>query len=172
MNGRRYGGGRLERAKSYGGERVVYYGNWTDARGKRHRQILSSDRRVAERALAKIIRERDLEALGLADEEGQERRLEEIRDLTFDELLALPTEIDFQVLPATTIFGKPINPDIVQNKKYEMDLRNASGKVFIDTLAVELKVVTIEVTWNPGLSTCAITMGTTTCITRNGINRQ
>jgi integrase len=58
----------------------VYFGIWTGANGRRHRQILSSDRRVAERALAKIVRERDLEVLGLMDEEGQHRWLEEIRD--------------------------------------------------------------------------------------------
>lgn len=80
MSGRRYGCGKLIKGKSYGGARTVYYGTWTDAKGKRRRRILSSDRRVAERALAKIIRERDLELLGLADENGQERGLGEIRD--------------------------------------------------------------------------------------------
>ena len=80
MHGRRYGGGRLERGKDYGGDRRVYFGVWTGANGRRHRQILSSDRRVAERALAKIVRERDLQVLGLMDEQGQYRWLQEIRE--------------------------------------------------------------------------------------------
>jgi integrase len=74
VNGRGMGTGRLEKV----GEKWV--GVWTDANGRRHRRALSTDRRVAERILADIIRRRDLEVAGLINEEGQERKLGEIRD--------------------------------------------------------------------------------------------
>jgi integrase len=69
---RGFGPGRLEKHDGR------WYGIWTDARGKRHRRILSSEREVAERAFRKIVRERDLEIAGLGNEEGQERPLAEI----------------------------------------------------------------------------------------------
>ena len=80
MHGRRYCGGRLERAKNYAGNENVYIAKWTDATGRRRKRILSSDRRVAQRAFNKLIRERDLQVLGLSDEQGQERPLEELRE--------------------------------------------------------------------------------------------
>lgn len=72
--GRRLGAGRLERTPR------GYMAAWTDASGKRHRRVLSTDQRVAARAFASIVRDRDLEVLGLRQEEGQERRLNELRD--------------------------------------------------------------------------------------------
>jgi integrase len=87
MNTRCYGPGRLEKGNNYAGNAVVHYGVWTDARGHRRRRILSSDRRVAERALAKVIRERDLSLLGLSDEEGQERCLGELRDAYLQDMV-------------------------------------------------------------------------------------
>jgi integrase len=72
VNRRTLGPGRLEK---HGGR---WYGIWTDARGKRHRRILSTDREVAERAFRKIVRDRDLEIAGLGNEEGQERPLAEV----------------------------------------------------------------------------------------------
>lgn len=77
-NRRSFGFGRLEKEPRRG--KNVWVGHWTDAQGKRRRQVLSSDQRLAERALAKIIRERDLAVLGLHDEEGQEQRLPDIRE--------------------------------------------------------------------------------------------
>jgi len=52
---------------------------WTDARGKRHRQALSTDRRIAERMRGQIIHQRDLEAAGLGPLEGQSMALDELR---------------------------------------------------------------------------------------------
>ena len=69
---RGFGPGRLEKHDGR------WYGIWTDARGKRHRRILSTDREVAERAFRKIVRDRDLEIAGLGNEEGQERSLSEV----------------------------------------------------------------------------------------------
>src|SRR5262249_31721637 len=44
-----------------------------------HRKLLSTDRRVAERMLADLIRERDLALSGLGGEIGQDRSLSEIK---------------------------------------------------------------------------------------------
>src|SRR5262245_46302262 len=89
MIGCRLGGGRLLKKDGR------YIGIWTDARGRRHRRLLSTDKRIAERALAAEIRTRDLEANGLLVEEGMERRLSEIRDRYLAELrsYAKPTHI-------------------------------------------------------------------------------
>ena len=62
------GNGRIWRRKQKGG--AIYVGDWKDADGKRHRAVLASDKRVAERKLADIIRNRDLCAAGLGVEEG------------------------------------------------------------------------------------------------------
>jgi len=44
--------------------------DWRDGHGRRHRKALAADRRVAERILASLIRERDLAAAGLGAEEA------------------------------------------------------------------------------------------------------
>lgn len=75
VSGRGPGPGRLQKV----GDRWV--GIWRDARGRRHRKTLSTDRRVAERAFAQIIRQRDLELAGLANEAGQDRFLAEIVEI-------------------------------------------------------------------------------------------
>ena len=65
-------------------------GSWTldftDAKGRRRRIVLGSDRRVAERRRAEIIRQRDLELAGLGSEEGQSMPLAEVRDLYLSDL--------------------------------------------------------------------------------------
>ena len=100
-----------------------------------------------------------------------ESRLEELRDLTFYELGALPAEIDFEVLPATTAYGKTVNPDVV-DAEYQVALTDISGEVFINTLAADLISVSVKVTWKPALKVYEVSMDTTTYITRSGINRQ
>jgi integrase len=60
--------------------------DFTDARGRRRRVVLSSDHRVAERRRADLIRRRDLELAGLGSEEGQSMPLAEIRDLYLADL--------------------------------------------------------------------------------------
>ncbi len=81
MIGCRLGGGRLVKKDGR------WLGIWTDAQGHRRRRVLSTDHRVAERALALEIRTRDLEANGLLQEQGMERRLSEVRDRYLAELL-------------------------------------------------------------------------------------
>ena len=65
---RALGTGRIWRRKQAKGS--VWVGDWKGADRRRHRRVLSSDRRVAERKMADIIRNRDLVAAGLAIEDG------------------------------------------------------------------------------------------------------
>ncbi len=90
------GGGRLGRALGCGALALQRRGegpprwvlSWTDAKGQRHRQALSTDRRVAERRQAEIIRQRDLELAGLAPVEGQAMALDELRVAYLEDLAA------------------------------------------------------------------------------------
>ena len=70
------GNGRVWRRQQKGG--AVFVGDWTGADGKRHRKVLSSDKRVAQRMLAEIIRRRDLCLAGLESEEGLDLPADEI----------------------------------------------------------------------------------------------
>jgi len=83
--GRALGRGRLDLVEKAKGKRV-YVGHWHDANGKRHRKQLGSDRGVAGRQLADIIRQRDLALAGLAQEEFQEESLETILARFVDDL--------------------------------------------------------------------------------------
>lgn len=100
-----------------------------------------------------------------------ESRLEEIRDLPFDALENLPSEIGFLPLPATTVFGKEINPD-ADDPDYKLGLRNASGTVTIETVATDLKRITVAVAWTAPGEDSPKTMKTATYITRNGVTRE
>ena len=72
MRGRALGPGSLrKRGRSW----VLHY---TDEDGQRRSKVVGKDRRTAEQARAAIIRKRDLSRLGLGDEAGQERTLDEI----------------------------------------------------------------------------------------------
>jgi len=77
MKKRGPGRGRLVRTKDAEGA-ASYVGDWTDSQGRRHRKSLSSDRRVADRMLAAIVRDRDLARLGLGHESSQEKPLAEV----------------------------------------------------------------------------------------------
>jgi integrase len=83
--GRAMGPGNLERVQRGAGP-ARWVLTWTDAQGKRHRQALSTDRRVAERLRSEIIRSRDMELAGLGGEAGQERLLQEILGLYLSDL--------------------------------------------------------------------------------------
>jgi integrase len=78
--GRGLGPGRLERR----GDQWVL--DWKNGTGRRRRQALSRDRRVAERMRAEIIHQRDLEAAGLGTIEGQSRPLAELMHLYIADL--------------------------------------------------------------------------------------
>lgn len=80
---RALGMGRLSRRRQRGG--AVYVGDWKDSSGKRHRRVLSADKRTAERLLADIIRQRDLCAAGLGVEEGLERPIQGLVQEYLDE---------------------------------------------------------------------------------------
>lgn len=63
------GRGRLRRAVASDGS-ISFVGDYVDATGKRHRRVLGHDRYTAQRALEAIVRERDLELLGLGGSKG------------------------------------------------------------------------------------------------------
>lgn len=72
--GRALGAGRFFR------QGTMWILDWKDGQGRRRRQALSRDRRVAERMRVEIVHQRDLEVAGLGTVEGQSRSLVEIRD--------------------------------------------------------------------------------------------
>ena len=78
--GRALGSGTLRKVQR-GGTAAQWVLEWRDARGQRHREALSTDRRVAERRRAEIIRRRDLEEAGLGAVENMSMPLAEVRDL-------------------------------------------------------------------------------------------
>ncbi len=71
---RKFGPGRLEPTAS------GYLATWTDAGGTRRRRILSTDKRVAERAFVALLRDRDLASLGLGDEGRMDTGLVDLRE--------------------------------------------------------------------------------------------
>jgi len=66
---RSLGRGRLNRHVDAEG-RSVYVADYRDAQGKRRRVHLAGDRATAERMLAKLVRDRDLERAGMGGERG------------------------------------------------------------------------------------------------------
>ncbi|MFN0009296.1 MAG: tyrosine-type recombinase/integrase [Planctomycetota bacterium] len=60
--------------------------DWKGADGQRRRQVLSNDRRVAQRLQAEIIRSRDLEAAGMAPVEGLSKPFREIAAMYLEDL--------------------------------------------------------------------------------------
>lgn len=76
--GRGLGPGRIVAQKRSDG-RTVYVGHWTDSARRPHRRILGTDRRVATRRLAEIIRTRDLAEHGMAVEGWAERAVDELQ---------------------------------------------------------------------------------------------
>jgi integrase len=76
--GRACGPGKLVKVQRGGGP-----GQWvltyTDARAKRHRVALSTDKQVAERRRIELIRARDLELAGLGTVEGMSMPLDDLR---------------------------------------------------------------------------------------------
>ena len=86
MTRRSLGNGRIGRRKQKGG--FIYVADWKGADGKRKRKALSSDKRVAERMLADIIRSRDLCLAGLSVEEGFDRPIKELVEEYLEDLRA------------------------------------------------------------------------------------
>lgn len=59
---------------------------WSDARGTRRRQALSTDKRVAQRLAAELIRERDMQLAGLGAQDGQSRPLADLIEKYVEDL--------------------------------------------------------------------------------------
>lgn len=76
LTGRGPGRGTLRSVEVRGQQ--VWQADWTGADGKRHRRFLGRNRRDAERALARIIDERDAELMGVARPSGLDMPLESV----------------------------------------------------------------------------------------------
>jgi integrase len=77
MSQRGYGTGSIEALRD-GDGKTVFQARWRDAAGRRRQKVVAADRRGAERILADIIRQRDLELQGL--------KPPQFADVTFEEL--------------------------------------------------------------------------------------
>jgi len=77
-----YGRGRVKRH----GTADAWYGDWKDAQGRRKRIILGATKAEAEYALAKRIRDRDLELSGMLSERGPEMPVAELIESYLAEL--------------------------------------------------------------------------------------
>lgn len=71
---RRFGMGSLIKVATSGGT-SAWAAKWTDAKGRRHRKILSTDKVVSERIFRKLLRDRDLQLGGLGDEQAPDQLL-------------------------------------------------------------------------------------------------
>lgn len=80
------GRGRLSACRK--GGRTVYIGDWVDAAGDRHREVLSDDRPTALRILNAKVRRRDLERAGMASELGLDLTYREVADAYLRDLAA------------------------------------------------------------------------------------
>ena len=89
--GRGLGPGRIVAEKRADG-RTVYVGQWTDSSRKPHRRVLGTDRRVATRRLADIVRQRDLADQGMAVEGWAARPLPELQAAYLADLSARCSE--------------------------------------------------------------------------------
>ncbi len=89
--GRGLGPGRIVAEKLADG-RTVYVGQWTDSSRKPHRKVLGTDRRVATRRLADIVRQRELADQGMAVEGWAARPLPELQTAYLADLSARCSE--------------------------------------------------------------------------------
>ena len=85
MSGRALGIGALRKVRRGNGP-VRWVLDFTDAAGRRHRQNLGTDRRVAERRRVELIRQRDLEVAGLSSVEGMGMPLADLREAYLEDL--------------------------------------------------------------------------------------
>lgn len=100
-------------------------------------------------------------------------RLEEVRDLSFENLSNYEPQATFDVSPASMINGMSVNPDIVVDESdFDAALREATGTIYVQEIATGLKRVTIDITWETALSSRPVTMSTTTYISQTGAVRQ
>lgn len=100
-----------------------------------------------------------------------ESRLEEVRDLTFDQILAAPASSTFVPHPAVSIFGQAVNP-AAANWAYEKDLANAVGNIFIDPVDTDLVRITVEVRWTQATTGRTASRTAATLVSREGVNRR
>lgn len=100
-----------------------------------------------------------------------ESRMEEIRNLTFEEIEALGEKITFTIRPATTALGVPINPNI-SDEQFRMNLVGAKGVIYIDGVEKNWKKVTIRVSWRAGGGRNWVVETLTSYIVKYGVSKR
>lgn len=133
MSGRGLGRGRLFRDK-----RGKYVAEWSGADRRVRRKILSTDRRVAEKMLAAIIRERDLVDIGIGVEGGQERMLADVVARYLEDLAASrrPATVErarrdlaaLQLAFGAGVRVRDLTPDLVSERRRKRVADGASKR--------------------------------------------
>jgi prepilin-type N-terminal cleavage/methylation domain-containing protein len=100
-----------------------------------------------------------------------ESRLEELRNLTFEELETLPAQFQFPVRPATTTSGNAVNPNI-DDEQFRVNLRAATGVVYVDPVAENWKKVTVRVIWDSAGGANRLSETLATYIVKFGVGRR
>lgn len=100
-----------------------------------------------------------------------ESRIEEIRNLTFEELQGVASQFQFAIQPATDAFGVPINPDICDDA-FRQDLVDATGIIYIDDIDTNWKKVTVRVTWKANAGNNMLSESLTSYIVKQGVGRR
>jgi integrase len=138
--GRALGAGRLFR------QGTMWTLDWKDGQGRRRRQALSRDLRIAERMRIEIVHQRDLEVAGLGTVEGQGRSLAELKGTYLSDLStrAVPKHVAntrarlnaiLDVLPAQRVRDlKPI--EVIQHraKRLAEGISHRTANLQVDTL--------------------------------------
>jgi len=103
-----------------------------------------------------------------------ESRIEEIRDLTFDAVIAMDGTTAFPVLPMSEVLGETVNPDI-DIEDYTRTLQESEGLIYVNTPFngdIDLARITVRVSWIPPGEPQGRTLTSVTFMTRNGVGRQ
>ncbi len=101
-----------------------------------------------------------------------ESALEMTRNLSYTELTAQPSSIEFETdYPVYSLYGKAVNPAATADAEQGMILAGGTGKVEIDEINADLQRVTVSVTWTP-FRLGEQTRSATTYISRQGINKR
>ncbi|MBK8172766.1 MAG: hypothetical protein IPK60_20845 [Sandaracinaceae bacterium] len=146
--GRSLGSGKFRREDRGGGAQWIL--DYKDASGKRHRQALGPDKRVAERRRAEIISQRDLEEGGLGPIEGQSRPVSELVPLYLDDLrhrvgesqiANVPGRIErvLRAIRAPRVRDiKPIDVIRFRNELLKEGASNRTANLYVDALKAML----------------------------------
>lgn len=149
--GRSFSAGRLAREQRGDGP-LRWVLDWKGADGKRHRQALSTDKRVAERMRAEIIRSRDLEMAGLGSEEGQDMQLRELTLLYIADLRvqACPrhvTNVAARIETVLEALGAQRVRDLVPHRLMQRRAARITGGAAVRTANLEIDSLKAMLNW-------------------------